>query len=173
MTHLRLLFYYTLTWPLHHIFHTLWLIPVLAANPRTPSPRNPNQVYILTPEYLPVCQAILSSLKLFLTNRTVQSPNKPAHRYGTPHPTPKAMLSSNATIKIVVTMAIIIKLMPQNHVSRNSMRLNGGLASYLFITASRCAISPRASIAPVSSSIASNAGLQRAPFGVEDMSKGR
>jgi hypothetical protein len=53
------------------------------------------------------------------------------------------------------------------------MRRNGGLVSYLFITASRCASSPLASIAPESSSIANNAGLHSAPFGVEDIGKGK
>ena len=157
-------------WPFHQTFVHF---PSLSDSQELYTPRNPKQVYILAPEYLPVCQAILSSVKFLFTNRTVQSPNNVDQRYGTPHPTPKAILSSNATIKIVVTIAIIMRLMPQNHVSRNNMRLKGGLASYLFITASRCASSPRASIAPVSSSIASNAGLHIAPFGVEDMSKGK
>jgi len=118
------------------------------------------------------CQATFSSFKLFLTNRTVQRPKSALQTYGSPHPTPNATRSFSDTIKTVVTIAIVMRLIPQNHVSRNSMRRNRGPASYLFITASRCASSPRASIAPVSSSIASNAGLHRAPFGVEDIWKG-
>jgi hypothetical protein len=148
-------------------------IPILVRFPRTlyaPQPKSSLYLHSRIPSGLPSNPLVR---QVSLHKSCSPSPNNVDQRYGTPHPTPKAILSSNATIKIVVTIATIKRLMPQDHVSRNNMRLKGGLASYLVITASRCASSPRASIAPVSSSIASNAGLHIAPFGVDYMSKGK
>lgn len=116
---------------------------------------------------------LLSSFKLALTKTVDTRTNMVTKIYGKPHPTPKATFSSSEKISIVVMIAITMQPTPQNQLNLSIIFRNKGLDSYRFMTASRAASSPLASIEAESSMMARSAGRKEAPLGVDDISKGR